>query len=236
MLNIFIGWDSRETVAYHVLAHSIIRRASIPITIFPLSLTSVAGIYKRNRGPTESTEFALTRFLVPYLMNYRGMAVFMDCDMIFQADIAELVRDINKVPFKPVYVCKHSYRSKVSQKFLGQKQTNYPRKNWSSLMVFNSQHFTAQRLTPEYVNKTSGLDLHRFAWLDDREIGALGLEWNWLVGEYQPNSKAKVLHYTLGGPWFEEYKDCGNADLWFREKNDMETESFTDSDQEKAVG
>jgi len=161
----------------------------------------------------------MTRFLVPALSEYRGWSVFMDCDMLCRADIAELAREIERQPDKAVLVCKHDYVPKTERKFLDQVQTRYARKNWSSLMLFNNARCRA--LTPEYVNSASGLELHRFAWTEDRAIGELPLEWNWLVTEYRYNPAAKIVHYTLGGPYFPETKNCDYADEWFAEFESM---------------
>ena len=219
MLDIFIGYDPRESVAYHTLAHSILRRSSMPISVAPLAQSQLKGIYRRPRGPTESTEFSLTRFLVPALSEYRGWSVFMDCDMLCRVDIAGLQQEMDRQADKAVLVCQHDYVPKTARKFLDQVQTKYPRKNWSSLMLFNNARCRA--LTADYVNSASGLELHRFAWLDDAMIGALPLEWNWLVGEYPRNTDARIVHYTLGGPYFEAYRDCDYADEWFAEFKDL---------------
>lgn len=217
-LRIFIGWDAREPIAWQVLAHSILRRASRPVALIPLTRASLAGVYTRQRGPTESTEFSLTRFLVPYLCGYQGEAIFMDCDMLCRADIWELVAAVD--PLAAVSVVQHDYTPRAGAKFLGQVQTAYPRKNWSSLMVFNTKRCHA--LTPEYVNTATGLELHRFTWTQDRDLGALPAEWNWLVGEYEPHPGARILHYTLGGPWFAETRDCDHAKDWLAEHAEME--------------
>ena len=172
-------------------------------------------LYTRSRGPTESTEFSLTRFIVPALSGYRGWSIFMDCDMLCRTDIAELAAHAERAGDKAVLVCKHSYVPKTERKFIDQVQTKYPRKNWSSVMLFNNARCTA--LTPHYVNSASGLDLHRFAWADDSQIGELPLEWNWLVGEYKHNPDAKIVHFTIGGPYFEEYRGCDYAEEWFEE-------------------
>jgi hypothetical protein len=219
MLNIFIGFDPKESVAFHALANSILRRASVPVTIAPLVRTQLNGIYTRDRGPTESTEFSLTRFLVPSLSRFQGWSVFLDCDMLCRADVAELIAISERHDDKALLVCKHDYVPRTERKFLDQLQTKYPRKNWSSLMLFNNRRCTA--LTPEYVNTAPGLDLHRFAWTEDARIGELPLEWNWLVGEYKYNPGAKIVHYTLGGPYFDDYRDCDYADEWFAEYNSM---------------
>jgi hypothetical protein len=219
VFQVFIGFDPNEAVAYHTLAHSILRRSSIPVSIAPVMQSQLKGLYTRPRGPTESTEFSLTRFLVPALSQYRGWSMFIDCDMLCRADIAELAALRAQAADKAVLVCKHDYVPKTARKFLDQVQTKYPRKNWSSVMLFNNAKCAA--LTPQYVNQASGLDLHRFAWLKDEQIGSLPLEWNWLVGEYDYSAAAKIAHYTLGGPYFDEYRDCDYAAEWFEEQRLM---------------
>jgi hypothetical protein len=219
VLSIYIGYDPKESVAYHTLAHSILRRSSIPVSIAPVMQSQLMGIYTRPRGPTESTEFSLTRFLVPALAGFRGWSVFMDCDMLCRVDIAALAAEAGRQADKAVLVCQHDYVPKTERKFLGQVQTRYPRKNWSSLMLLNNERCRA--LTTDYVNSASGLDLHRFNWVEDRAIGALPLEWNWLVGEYEHNPAAKIVHYTLGGPYFDEYRGCDYAQEWFAERDSM---------------
>ena len=219
MLQIYIGYDPKEAVAYHTLAHSIQRRSSIPVTIAPLMQSQLRSIYTRVRGPTESTEFSLTRFLVPALSEYHGWSLFMDCDMLCRADIAELASFAERSPEKAVLLCKHDYTPGPTRKFLNQVQTVYPRKNWSSVMLFNNARCTA--LTPDYVNTATGLDLQRFNWLDDTLIGELPLEWNWLVGEYAHNPKARIVHFTIGGPYFDEYRGCDYAGEWFEEQRRM---------------
>lgn len=219
---VFIGYDSKEPVAYHVLSHSILTRASAPVSITPVALTQLRGLYTRARGPLESTEFSLSRFLVPALAGYRGVAVFMDCDMLCLTDILELRSLVSAQSDKAVLVCQHDYTPKTTIKFRGQTQTAYPRKNWSSLMVFNLQHKRCGDLTPEYVNTASGLDLHQFTWLKDQHIGSLPLEWNYLVGEpSQAQGPPKIVHFTNGGPWFGRYWECEYADLWRQEHERM---------------
>jgi hypothetical protein len=218
-LRVFIGYDSKEPAAYHVLSHSILRRASRPISITPIALDSIRDVYSRPRGATETTEFSLTRFLVPYLSGYDGHSVFMDCDMLVRCDIWDALIYPMAYPDKAVFCVQHDYTPKSDTKFLGQQQTSYPRKNWSSFMLFNNA--LCKALTPEYVNAASGLELHRFLWLKDEQIGDLPIEWNWLVGEYEPNERAKVLHYTNGGPWFPGYRDCDHAREWFAELGAM---------------
>ncbi len=214
---IFVGFDSKEVVAYHVLCQSIIERSSIPVVFSPIVLDNLQGVFTRERNPLQSTEFSFSRFLVPYLSDYRGWSIFMDCDMLARADIAELwaLRDD-----KWSAMCvKHDYVPKVETKFLGQTQTKYEKKNWSSMILFNNAKCGA--LTRDYVNTASGLQLHQFKWLDgDDQIGELPVTWNYLVNEYDYREDAKLVHFTDGGPYFEDYKDDDYAEEWFamREK------------------
>lgn len=208
---IFVGWDSKEPDAFAVLADSILRQASQPVSITPLALGSLKPHYWRERGGKDSTEFSISRFLVPYLSNYEGYSVFMDCDMLVQCDITDVMLHAMAEPDKAVFVCPHDYTPKGQTKFLGQVQTAYPRKNWSSFMLLNNARCRA--LTPEFVNGATGLQLHRFQWLDDSQIGFLPLDLNHLVGEYEPKPDARILHWTLGGPWFD--RRCDHADRWF---------------------
>jgi hypothetical protein len=219
VLSIYIGYDPRESVAFYTLAHSILRRSSVPLSISPLAKSQLQGIYRRERGPTESTDFSLTRYLVPHLSAFSGWSIYMDCDMLCRADISALGAEMARQADKAVVLCKHDYVPKGERKFLDQVQTKYPRKNWSSLMLFNNARCTA--LTPDYVNSASGLDLHRFAWIEDRLIGALPLEWNWLVGEYPHNPAARIVHFTRGGPYFDPYRGCDYAGEWFAELESM---------------
>jgi hypothetical protein len=216
---IFIGFDAQETVAYHVLAASILKHATIPISITPLVRRQLRGLYRRERGPTESTEFSLTRFLVPYLCDYQGIAIFMDCDMLCRVDMADLMLDTPRLQQRAIYVCQHEYTPRAETKFLGQVQTAYPRKNWSSLIVFNCDNCRA--LSPAFVNEATGLELHRFTWTTDGMLGKLPLEWNWLIGEYPSNPRAKILHWTEGGPWFPEYTETDCAEEWREARAEM---------------
>ena len=218
-LKIFIGFDSTEPAAAAVLMHSILTRASAPLSLVPLTRKGVLGSYDRPRTATESTEFSFTRFLVPYLSGYQGWSVFMDCDMLCQCDLWELVPYILDQKRKAVLVCHHDYVPKTAVKMDGKVQTAYPRKNWSSFMVFNNAECKA--LTREYVKTASGADLHQFAWVKDEQIGTLPLTFNWLSDEYAPNPGAEIIHYTLGGPWFRDHQNCDHADLWLRERDRM---------------
>ena len=214
-LRVFIGYDAKETIAYHVLSHSLLRHATGPISITPIVKSQIVNVYTRPRNPLESTDFSLTRFLVPYLSGYDGHSVFFDCDMLCQSDPYELLMYAMAEPEKAVHVCQHDYVPSSARKFLDQPQTAYPRKNWSSVMVFNNA--ACRALTPDYVNTVQPLDLHRFAWVPNDAIGVLPLTWNWLVGEYEARPDAKLLHYTLGTPCFADYAACEQSDLWWAE-------------------
>jgi len=213
MIPVFIGYDPREAIAFHVCANSIIRNSSKPVSIIPLSLNLLKG-YKETHTDG-SNQFIYSRFLVPHMMDYQGWAIFIDGDMIVQGDISELwdMRHYGK----DVMVVKHDYKTKMSEKYLGAKNEDYPRKNWSSVILWNCGSFPNKKLTPGYVQNASGAELHRFTWIDDDRIGELPKEWNWLDLEYEPNQNAKLIHYTLGTPCFHEFSNKGMANLWNKE-------------------
>lgn len=212
MIRVFIGYDKKEISAYHVLCQSILSRSSVPVSFTPLNRDNLKSIYHRDRGPLESTDFSMSRFLVPYLCDFKGTAIFLDCDMLCLGDIAELA----KYDKHAVSVVKHDYTPKEETKFLGAVQTKYVKKNWSSVMVFNNAKCLA--LGPRAVNVEPGLWLHQFKWLDESQIGEIPKQWNWLIDEYEGlPSDAKLLHYTLGGPYFDDYRNCTGAQLWIDE-------------------
>jgi hypothetical protein len=217
MIRIFIGFDTRETVAHHVCAHSIIRQSTQPVALTPLALGNLAG-YSERHGDG-SNQFVYSRFLVPHLMEHAGWALYLDGDMILLADIAALwsMRDQTKA----VQVVQHDYRTRAQSKYLGAPNHDYPRKNWSSVVLWNCAHPAHRLLTPAYVEAAPGSVLHRFAWLDDGAIGALPVEWNWLPDEFGENPNAKLLHWTLGTPCFAEHAKAPSAALWHRERERM---------------
>ncbi len=217
MIPVFIGYDNKIKIAYHVLAESILNNSTSPVKITPINLTNLQTIFKRKQDPLASTEFSFTRFLVPYLMNYKGWAIFMDSDMLLLSDITNLWNLRNEK--YAIQVCKHDYTPKSINKFLGNNQTIYAKKNWSSLMLMNCSQCTT--LTPNYVNTASGLDLHQFKWTHENLIGELPLEWNWLVGEYPYKEEIYNIHFTEGGPYFKEYKNTKYANEWFKVYNNM---------------
>jgi lipopolysaccharide biosynthesis glycosyltransferase len=219
MIRVFIGYDEREAIAYHVLSHSIQRLATQPVAIASLRLSQLQGVLTRPRDPMQSTDFSFSRFLTPHLSGYEGWSIFMDCDMVMLDDIAKLwsLRDERYA----VMVVKHEHVPRETVKFLGEPQSKYEKKNWSSVMLFNNARCAA--LTPDYVNTASGLELHQFKWLaSDALIGPLPSRWNHLVAYDPPRPDAALLHYTSGGPWWAEYTDCEYAEAWHSELKRME--------------
>lgn len=217
LIKIVIGYDPRESVAYHTFCQSIIDQSSIPITFIPLAIKALSNYKETHKD--HSNDFIYTRFLTPYLLNFNGWAIFADGDMICQSDIKELwdLRDESKA----LMVVKHNYQTKALKKYLGNINENYPRKNWSSVILWNCSHPKHKILTPEFIANQTGKFLHRFSWLDDEDIGELPIEWNWLAIEYPNNPLAKIIHYTLGTPCFKDYKNTDMADIWHRSQKNI---------------
>jgi len=221
LFKVFIGYDSREDIAYQVARHSLLRHTQSNVSVHPIRQESVRelGLYTRPVDATATTEFSLTRFLTPYLAaQAEGWVLFTDCDFLFTTDITNVLEGLD--PTKAVYVVQHEYQPAHDIKMDGQKQTRYPRKNWSSFILFNLAHPDVQALTPDVVNSVSPAFLHRFQWVqDDAHIGSLELDWNFLEGEYErPEATPRVIHYTNGGPWFAEWQSVDFADLWLAEE------------------
>jgi lipopolysaccharide biosynthesis glycosyltransferase len=214
IIPVFIGYDPREAIAYHTCVNSIIRHATQPVSIVPVALNLFAD-YKETHGDN-SNNFVYTRFLVPWLMSWQGWAIFIDGDMILRDDISKLW-DMRQMD-KDVMVVKHDYKTRMPVKYLGAKNEDYPRKNWSSVILWNCSSFPNRKLTPEFIQNATGSLLHRFTWIEDERIGELPKEWNWLPDEYGPNPDAKLLHYTLGTPCFQEFADTPMGDEWHRER------------------
>jgi hypothetical protein len=224
VLTVYIGWDSREPIAADVCRYSILEHASIPVNIVYLKQDELRdqGLYYRPIDDLGSTEFTFTRFLVPHLNNYAGWAVFVDCDFVFVEDIAQLLEQANQT--KAVQVVQHDYTPPACVKMDGKQQHPYPRKNWSSMILWNCNHKDNKKVTLDFANTATGQELHRFTWLKDKDIGNLAPEWNWLVGWYREirDGHPKAIHYTLGGPWFDNYRDCEYADVWNRYRDSFE--------------
>ena len=220
-LKIFIGYDSREKIAYHVLSQSIIENSSIPVTITPINLRNIRKFYKRPKAKKHSTEFSISRFLTPYLSNFKGYSLYMDCDFIVLGDIANLLKIVFKKK-KVLWCVKHKYYlPKDKIKFLKEKQLPYKKKNWSSFIIFNNSK--CKILTPKLVSKAHGLYLHQFKWTKENMIGSLPSNWNVLVGEQKIPKKINALHYTLGGPYFKKHSKCQGSKYWFKYKKKILT-------------
>ncbi|WP_423205910.1 glycosyltransferase (plasmid) [Paracoccus yeei] len=217
-LSVYIGWDSREDIAYQVARESLLDHASIDVDVQPIKLQELVerGVYTREVDPLASTEFTYSRFFTPWLADYQGWALFCDCDFLFFGDVAELLdyRDDSKA----VCCVHHDYRPKATVKMDGKVQTSYPRKNWSSFMLFNCVHPSTRALTPEVVNSQTGAYLHRLEWAADSAIGELPETWNWLEGwsDKPASGFPKAVHYTNGGPWFKDWQNVEYAQEWIR--------------------
>ena len=217
---VYVGWDSREDIAYQVCRHSLVSRASVPVDVVPIKQDELRaeGHYTRPVDPLASTEFTYTRFFVPFLTGYQGWALFCDCDFLWLADIKGLTDLLDD---RYALMCvHHDHRPPETMKMDGRKQTQYPRKNWSSLVLYNCGHPANRVLTPDVVNRESGAFLHRFQWLDDDLIGAVPETWNWLEGwsEAPAGGHPNVVHFTRGGPWFDDWRDVAFGDLWLEEE------------------
>lgn len=217
-MKIYVGYDAREDSAWQVCRHSLLRHASKPVSVYPLKQDSLRelGLYSRPADRGAATAFSLTRFLTPYLAAADDWCIFVDCDFVFTRDVWQVLEGIEAG--KAVHVVKHDYTPSQSVKMDGRVQATYPRKNWSSFILFDGRHPKVKALTPEVVNTQTPAFLHRFSWLADEEIGALDRTWNFLVGEYDPPAEnPAAIHYTNGGPWFENCQDVDFADIWLAE-------------------
>ena len=227
-LNFFIGYDAKEDIAYRVCKFSLQKRTSANVKVTSLKLDELISkkLYTRSIDPLASTQFTYSRFLVPKLMNYNGWAVFCDCDFIFLNDVNKLTKELDDS--KAVFCVKHDYTPKEKHKMDGQKQTIYPRKNWSSFIVFNCSHSSTKKLTLETVNNESGAYLHQFKWCEDNEIGSLDERWNWLEGwtSNHNSNQPFAVHYTRGGPWFSEWQDVEFAEEWKNERDEYLDKKF----------
>ena len=219
-LKVFVGYDTREDISFQVCEHSILRHnvGIDTVNIEPLIQNDLRkrNLYWREVDKLGSTEFTFTRFLIPALMDYKGWALFCDSDIVFLENVSKLFELVDD---KYAVMCvQHEHNPQVGLKMDGQQQFQYPRKNWSSVVLWNCGHPSNQKITVDLINdpETTGKYLHRFACLKDNEIGSLPHEWNWLVGWYKEpdDGKPKALHYTEGGPWFKNYRECEYNKEW----------------------
>ena len=208
--DIFVGFDQREAVAYHTFVQSIVDNSSMPVRFSPLKTKLLSNYTEVHKDG--SNDFIYSRFLVPHLMNYTGWAIYADGDMVCLEDIKKLWDQRDKK--FAVQVVKHNYKTKIKKKYFGNKNEDYPRKNWSSLILWNCEHPSHKILTPELIQNQTGAFLHRFSWVNDDEIGELAKEWNWLAMEYEEKNNINLIHYTIGTPCFEEFKNSSLSSYW----------------------
>ena len=210
LLNVFVGFDQKEAIAYHTFVQSVIETSSVPLSITPLAENNLNEYSEKHTDGTN--KFTYSRFLVPYLMNFKGWAIFVDGDMVCLSDFKNLKQffDSNLA----VSVVKHDYKTKQKVKYFGQKNEDYPRKNWSSVIIWNCEHPKNKVLTPSFISNKEGSFLHRFQWLKDNDIGELPKSWNWLAIEYEETNNVDLIHYTLGTPCFKEYSTKSISKYW----------------------
>ena len=207
MITCYVGYDPRESLAYHAWCQSVITHTTEPVAFIPLHRPMLANFDGQRDG---TNAFIFSRFLVPYLSGYKGWALFVDGDMIVLDDLAKLwaLRDEKYA----VQVVPHEYETSAKRKFIGSPlendNVNYPRKNWSSVILFNCGHPSNRIMSREFVTEASGQFLHRFQWLKDTEVGTLPMEWNHLVSEPNQYGIARLAHFTLGVPGFKHYQDA----------------------------
>lgn len=229
-LRVVIGFDKREEAAYKVCRHSLLRHASIPLMVTRLDLRNVSatGIYDRpfttengqmtdaQDGRPFSTEHAFSRFMTPALCLYDGWAISCDSDFLYTDDIANLLPLLDDR--YAVMVVKKQHQPTEQTKMDGQSQAAYPRKNWSSFIVWNNAHRANRALTIKAVNAMPGRWLHGFEWLTEDQIGSLPQTWNWLAGiDAELDEIPAAIHHTLGTPDLSGYENSPYADLWREE-------------------
>lgn len=217
MINLYVGHDARETVGTHVFIQSVLKHSTVPVSITPLHKPMLRRAFGGDVGEGTNA-FTMSRFLIPFLQDWRGHAIFMDgADMLCRWDLSELedLRD----PYRAVQVVKHSYKTNAQRKYVGTgmeaDNLDYARKNWASVMLINCAHYAWRRMTPSFLLKGNKLEALSFAWCPDQYIGDLPGDWNWLVDEYGPNETAKVLHWTQGIPLFKAYSHSPHSGEWF---------------------
>lgn len=207
MIRIFTGYDIRESVGWHAFAQSVIENTREQVSFIPISGDQRDG----------TNAFTYARFLVPYYCDWQGLALFVDgADMLCKGDISELFGFTDN--YSALYVVKHDYKTNHPRKYIGTgmeaDNADYPRKNWSSVILWDCASYRNRVLTPEYVSKATGSHLHRFEWLPEDRIGELPKEWNWLADEYGENHEASLLHWTCGQPGFYHYHNAPHAQEW----------------------
>jgi len=214
-MKVFIGYDSRFDDAYQVAKHSLFK-VNDNVEVYPLKLDKFKNLLFREHDHLASTEFTISRFLVPYLSDYTGFSLFVDCDVLFLEDPMQMLQEIEFLSNCDVYCVPHNYSPMSNTKMNNQVQYKYECKNWSSVMLFNN--LKCQYLNLKYINSATPLELHQFKWADT--IGKLDKKWNHLVGYYD-NPNPSIIHYTDGGPWIKDYENCEYANEWITNYNEL---------------
>lgn len=233
-IRIFYGCDSAQPLGSALFAESVTKRATAPVSFFPLAPNTLRNIYRKPvRREGASTDFAFTRFLVPFLCNYEGFALFCDgADMICTENIVKLWE--KRDPSFAVQVVKQEHNPDNAHKFLGNPQEKHAMKNWSSVILFNCN--MCRSLTPHYVEEATGKQLHQFEWLGekrDRLIGDLPPEWNQLVDVHEGSPRDGIIHWTNGSPYFGDYRNARASNLWDGELHSLMGGEFRVSRVEK---
>jgi hypothetical protein len=211
LIRLFCGYDAREAVGFHAFVQSVVEHSSEPVAITP--------IYSGERRDGTNA-FTYSRFLVPWMCGFEGFALWVDgADMLAAGDLADLWAE--REGWYAAKVVKHDYVPKSDRKYVGTEMEApneaYPRKQWSSVILWDCEHYLNRVLTPQYVAEHDGAHLHRFGWIPDEQqdqIGELSVKWNWLCDEYGANTSAKLLHWTNGIPGFYAYRDSPHSEEW----------------------
>jgi len=221
LVTLFAGYDPRESIVYHTFVQSVLETSSLPVCDIPLHVPMLRDFDGQQDG---TNAFIYSRFLVPSIMQFEGWAIYCDSDMLFRDDLAKLwaLRDDRYA----VMVVKHDYKTRHSLKAIGtaleSRNDDYPKKNWSSMVLWNCGHPRNRIVTRDFASTAGGKMLHRFEWLQEEDIGEIPREWNHLVGEYPYDSHAKLVHFTLGSPCFDFYRRCDYSEEWHRMKDQVE--------------
>ena len=223
MINLYIGHDPRESVGTHVFLSSLLKQTTAPVAVTFLHKPMLHRLFGGDIAEGTNA-FTLSRFLIPFIQNWRGDAIYMDgADMLLKADLGQL--EVWRDPYKAVQVVKHEYQTNDPLKYRGTsmeaENTDYGRKNWASMMLISCHHYAWRKMTPQYLRSASKVEILNFSWMEDGYIGEIPKTWNWLADEYGFNADAKLLHWTQGIPGFNHYKYAPHGDDWHKALEDV---------------
>lgn len=234
-VNVFVGYDSREDIAYQVAKYSV-RKHSPTSNVYPIVMDSLRadGIYTRGKDLLASTAFSTTRYLTPLMAGYKDIALYIDCDVLVTQDVNNILSWDYLNPKIPVWVVQHNFTPKSQTKMDGRRQITYPRKGWMSVALFNCAHTACKALTPEVINSSPIQFLNEMQWCDGYEIGELDRRWNHLVRHHHaPEEDARtliaptdktpaIIHWTLGGQWLGDQPEQDYDALWRTYRDEWE--------------